>query len=128
VIPPRPASVIIEKTVPAGKRISEVIPRRTERYQSPPEEPQTDEMPQLDTRARRALTSSGQGSIRERATAAIIKAGRPLSMEEVYDKLKVDGNPLPQHNAKDIIKNILNNKAIFKTVANGRYVPIIDQN
>ncbi len=103
-------------------------PRRTEKEQpaSTPIDDLDASMASLDTTARRALTSSGQGSIRERATSAILTAGRPLSLEEVLDKLKCDGNPLPQHNAKDIVKTVLNNKSLFKAVDNGKYLPISD--
>ena len=120
-------------TVPPPRRTAVVPPpRRTEKVQPAPAiygtgaNDMEDSVEGLDTTARRALTSSGQGSIRERATSAILNAGRPLSLEEVFDKLKTDGNALPQHNAKDVVKTVLNNKSLFKVVDNGRYLPISD--
>jgi len=83
--------------------------------------------PPMDTTVKRILTSSGQGSIRERATTAILNAGRPLSADEVFDKLKTDGQPLPQHTPREVIKTVLNNKSLFRVVDNGRYQPITEQ-
>ena len=82
--------------------------------------------PQIDTATRKAMTSSGQGSIRERATSAIVTAGRPLSLDEVMDKIKSDGYPLPLHNPKEVLKTVLNNKNLFQLVENGRYFPLRD--
>jgi len=79
----------------------------------------------LDSSAKRALTSSGAGSIRERATSAILSIGRPLSLDEVLDKLKTDGQPLPPHNPKEILKTVLNNKNLFR-LTDSKYMPIAD--
>jgi len=98
----------------------------------PPRKPAVPAMPPppappLDTVTRKAITSSGTGSIRERATTVIMKADRPLSLDEIFEKMKVDGFPLPPHNAKDIVKTVLNNRNLFQFVENGRYLPVKEQ-
>ena len=70
-----------------------------------------------------ATTSSGQGSIRERANTVILKTGKPLTLDEIFEKMKADGYPLPAQNPKEVIKIVLTNKVLFK-FENNRYFPI----